>query len=159
MSSNEIFKPKNVAAWALKPKQRPFVVSKADYTSPPKDHVAIQVIDVAVNPIDWLMQDNDVFGLKYPTVFGLDVAGAVVELGEGVDDFRIGQRVIAYVYKTRNCYEDSNMIAHDLNTATATATAPATPPTAPSRNTPSSPRTPSPNFPTRSPQPTASCYP
>ena len=43
------------------------------------------------------MQDADVFGLEYPTVFGLDVAGEIYELGDEVDDFHVGQRVIAYV--------------------------------------------------------------
>lgn len=95
MAGNEFFKPKNVAAWALKAKTRPLTVSKADYTSPPKHHVAIQVVDVAVNPIDWIMQDQDLFGIDYPNVFGQDVAGEVVEVGDKVDDFKVGQRVIA----------------------------------------------------------------
>jgi len=97
-------RPKNVAAWALKPKGRPLVVSNAPYVSPPKDHVAIQVFDVAVNPIDWIIQDSDTFGLKYPTVFGLDVAGEIIEVGEGVKDFHTGQRVIAHCngYSTKN---------------------------------------------------------
>ncbi|KAK5172997.1 uncharacterized protein LTR77_003119 [Saxophila tyrrhenica] len=96
MSGNEIFKPRNVAAWALKRKDRPLVVSKADYTSPPKDYVAIKVFDAAVNPIDWIMQDEDIFGIDYPTVFGMDVAGEIVEVGDKVDEFKIGQRVIAH---------------------------------------------------------------
>ncbi len=96
MADNEIFKPKNVAAWALNRKQRPLVVSKATYTSPPKDHVTIQVFDVAVNPIDWIMQDGDIFDIKYPNVFGLDVAGEIVEAGDKVEGFRVGQRVIAH---------------------------------------------------------------
>jgi len=88
-------KPKNVAAWALKAKQRPLVVSNAPYTSPPKNYVTIQVIDVAVNPIDWIIQDRDIFSSKYPTVFGLDAAGEIIEVGENVDDLHVGQRVIA----------------------------------------------------------------
>ena len=92
-----MWKPKNVAAWALKPKQRPLVVSNAPYTSPSKGEVTIQVIDVAVNPIDWILQDSDLFNSTYPAVFGSDVAGDIVEIGEDVDDLHIGQRVIAYV--------------------------------------------------------------
>jgi len=91
-------KPKNVAAWALKPKQRPLVVSSAPYTSPSKGEVTVQVIDVAVNPIDWILQDSDLFGATYPTVFGSDVAGDIVEVGEGVDGLHVGQRVIAYAF-------------------------------------------------------------
>jgi NADPH:quinone reductase-like Zn-dependent oxidoreductase len=97
MAGNEFFKPKNVAAWALKPKDRPLVVSKAPYTSPPENHVTIQVVDAAVNPIDWIMQDEDLFGIDYPNVFGQDIAGEIIEVGDKVDEFKIGQRVIAFV--------------------------------------------------------------
>lgn len=95
MDKYVVRQPHNVAAWALKPKDRPLVVSSAPYSSPPKGHVAIQVIDVAVNPIDWIMQDTDLFALKYPVIFGSDIAGDVVEVGDEVDDLHAGQRVIA----------------------------------------------------------------
>lgn len=85
----------NTAAWALRPKIRPFVVSSAPYQSPPAGYVAIRVHCVAINPIDWIMQDTDIFGAHYPTVFGSDLAGEVIEFGEGVEGLSIGQRVIA----------------------------------------------------------------
>lgn len=88
-------KPHNAAAWALKPKQRPLVVSAAPYASPPHGHVAIEVHCVAANPIDWIVQDQDIFNIKYPAVLGTDVAGKIVEVGAGVKGFRPGERVIA----------------------------------------------------------------
>jgi NADPH:quinone reductase-like Zn-dependent oxidoreductase len=97
MSGNEIFKPHNVAAWALKEKQRPLVVDSAPYTSPPKGNVVVKVKDVAINPIDWLVQSEATFPINYPNIFGEDVSGEIVEVGEGVDEFKIGQRVIAYI--------------------------------------------------------------
>lgn len=89
--------PHNSAAWALKPKSRPFVVSSAPYTPPPPGYVAIKVVAVAVNPIDWVMQDQNPpgFGASYPAVFGSDVAGEVVQVGEGVGGLRVGEKVIA----------------------------------------------------------------
>lgn len=87
--------PKNVAAWALKPKTRPLTVSAAPYTKPPKGHVVIKTYDVAVNPVDWLLQDEDVFKSKYPTIFGQDIAGEIAEVAQDVKDFQLGQRVIA----------------------------------------------------------------
>lgn len=84
----------NVAAWALKAKSRPLVVSNAPYALPPAGHLTIKVSAVAINPIDWIMQDSDLFNLSYPAVFGLDMAGEVAYLGEGVD-FKLGQKVIA----------------------------------------------------------------
>ena len=86
---------KNAAAWALKPKQRPLVVSSAPYASPPEGHVAIEVHCVAVNPIDWILQDQNIFNLKYPAVLGSDVAGKIVEVGANVKDLKVGDRVIA----------------------------------------------------------------
>ena len=88
-------KPHNTAAWALKRNGRPFVVSSAPYSSPPNDHVVVQVRCVAINPIDWILQDQDFFGLKYPAIMGLDIAGEIVEVGSGVNDLKVGQRVIA----------------------------------------------------------------
>ncbi|KAJ4351830.1 uncharacterized protein N0V89_007174 [Didymosphaeria variabile] len=88
--------PHNAAAWALKPKTRPLVVSSAPYKSPPADFVTIKVHSVAVNPIDWIMQDQDVFRAKYPTIFGSDLAGTIAEVGASVHSLRVGQRVIAH---------------------------------------------------------------
>jgi NADPH:quinone reductase-like Zn-dependent oxidoreductase len=86
--------PKNVAAWALKPKSRPLIVSNAAYALPPTGHLTIKVAAVAINPIDWIMQDSDLFNLTYPAIFGIDIAGEVVYVGEGVG-FKVGERVIA----------------------------------------------------------------
>ncbi|KAK5108644.1 hypothetical protein LTR62_008135 [Meristemomyces frigidus] len=92
-----INRPKhNLAAWQLKANRRPFVVGNAPYTSPPPNHVVVQVIDVAINPIDWILQEDDIFGLKYPAILGSDIAGEIVEVGEGVQDLHAGQRVIAH---------------------------------------------------------------
>lgn len=56
----------------------------------------IKVFDVAINPIDWMVQENqDLKRTEYPTVLGEDVAGQVVEVGDGVVDLRIGERVVA----------------------------------------------------------------
>jgi NADPH:quinone reductase-like Zn-dependent oxidoreductase len=41
------------------------------------------------------MQDTDIFGAKYPAIFGSDLAGEVVETGEGVGSLKVGQKVIA----------------------------------------------------------------
>ena len=44
--------------------------------------------------------------MEYPAIFGRDAAGEILEVGEDVTDFRVGQRVIAYA-STRDlslCY-------------------------------------------------------
>ena len=88
---------KNVAAWALNAKSRPLVVRDAPYALPLAGYLTIQVSAVAVNPIDWIMQDSDLFNITYPAIFGMDIAGEVAYVGDEVDGFELGQRVIAYV--------------------------------------------------------------
>lgn len=43
------------------------------------------------------MQDQDIFGARYPAIFGSDVAGEVMQTGQGVYHLQVGQKVIAYV--------------------------------------------------------------
>ncbi|OQN98935.1 hypothetical protein B0A48_15281 [Cryoendolithus antarcticus] len=93
--ATEAGKYHNAAAWALKPESRPLVVSSAPYTLPPPGHVVIEVHSVAVNPIDHIMQDSDLFHIKYPAIFGGDIAGHIVEVGDKVSDMKVGTRVIA----------------------------------------------------------------
>jgi NADPH:quinone reductase-like Zn-dependent oxidoreductase len=42
------------------------------------------------------MQDTPYFKFPYPWIFGVDVAGTIVQLGSGVTRFKIGQRVIGH---------------------------------------------------------------
>jgi NADPH:quinone reductase-like Zn-dependent oxidoreductase len=42
------------------------------------------------------MQDAPYISLKYPAIFGTDVAGTVVQVGTNVTRFKIGQRVIGH---------------------------------------------------------------
>lgn len=54
---------------------------------------------VAVNVIDWRIQSSgDLMftHLKYPFVLGFDTAGEVVNVGEGVKRFDVGDRVVGY---------------------------------------------------------------
>jgi NADPH:quinone reductase-like Zn-dependent oxidoreductase len=88
--------PTNYAAWQVAAQQAPFEVKEAPYpdTVPP-GWIAIKSRAVAINPVDVACQKRDVFKMKYPTIFGCDVAGEVVEVGEGVAHIVKGQRVIA----------------------------------------------------------------
>ncbi|KAK9775349.1 putative Enoyl reductase (ER) domain-containing protein [Seiridium cardinale] len=95
--------PANFATWMLAPKQR-FQVKEAPYPTPGLLEIAVKNRAVAVNPIDWILQDqgtNVTFGwIKYPFIFGSDVAGEVVEVGSGVTRFKVGDRVVGQALST-----------------------------------------------------------
>ncbi|KAH0014221.1 oxidoreductase, partial [Aureobasidium melanogenum] len=88
--------PSNTAAWQPKPGV-PYEIKDAPYTSPPADCVVIKNHAVALNPIDFLLQDKAYFPtLSYPTILGLDIAGEVVEVGsEASSRLQLGDRVLA----------------------------------------------------------------
>ncbi|GFF57366.1 zinc-binding alcohol dehydrogenase domain-containing protein cipB [Aspergillus udagawae] len=88
--------PKNQAAWIPAKKARPFKVGDAPYTPPGSGQVVVKNTAVAINPFDWVLQfiGPAVAGyIKYPFIFGTDVAGEVVEVGPDVERFQVGDRV------------------------------------------------------------------
>lgn len=94
--------PTNTAAWLLA-RQAPLVVKSAPYTHPREGEIVVKNRAVAINPVDWGIQ---VLGtllfswLKYPIILGGDLAGEVVEVGEGVTRFSIGDRVLGLALGT-----------------------------------------------------------
>jgi NADPH:quinone reductase-like Zn-dependent oxidoreductase len=99
--------PSNVALW-LSAKRSRLEVKPAPYPAPRDNEIVVRNRAVAVNPVDALMQSigDLVFPwLKYPAIFGSDVAGEVVEIGSAVTRFRVGDRVLGHAAgtdKTRN---------------------------------------------------------
>jgi NADPH:quinone reductase-like Zn-dependent oxidoreductase len=102
--------PDNRAAWQPAKKEPSLKVASAPYKSPPADGVVVKTRAVAVNPIDWLIQDKgDLMftWLKYPFIFGLDVAGEVVEVGKNAQGrFKVGDRVVGFARGTEKDVND-----------------------------------------------------
>ncbi|MDX2077340.1 MAG: NAD(P)-dependent alcohol dehydrogenase [bacterium] len=64
--------------------------------TPEKGQVLVQVMAAGVNPADWRFRDGQFKAFvraKFPFVSGLEVAGIVKAVGEGVTRFKIGERV------------------------------------------------------------------
>ncbi|KAJ2932483.1 hypothetical protein H1R20_g4578, partial [Candolleomyces eurysporus] len=61
---------------------------------PGNDEVLVKIRSAALNPADWKIQKDPSFLKEYPILLGTDIAGEVVELGEGVTQFAIGDRVL-----------------------------------------------------------------
>ena len=78
---------------SLESKHGQFVVKAADTGKPGPGEVLIKVESAALNPLDWKIQAVGIFVETYPAVLGFDAAGTIVQLGEGVSSFAVGDRV------------------------------------------------------------------
>lgn len=90
--------PENQAAWLIASKATPLEVGPAPYTPPGPGQLVVRNAAIGINPIDWLKQflgDSILPHIRYPTIFGEDVSGTVIAIGEGVTRFRVGDRVLA----------------------------------------------------------------
>ncbi len=58
--------------------------------------VLIKVHAAGVNPVDWKVREGflkDFKPAKFPLTLGMDFSGEIIEVGEGVKDFKIGDEV------------------------------------------------------------------
>lgn len=85
----------NKAAWLTERKAKPFKVDHAPMPTPEADEVVVKNSAVAVNPVDWKIQEAGYFVEKFPNILGTDVAGEIVEVGSSVTNFKKGDRVLA----------------------------------------------------------------
>jgi NADPH:quinone reductase-like Zn-dependent oxidoreductase len=84
----------NEAAW-LKKANTPLEVGEAPMPTAELGELIIRNAAVAVNPLDYHMQNLGVFVQQWPAVLGCDVAGTVHEVGSGAESrFKKGDRVI-----------------------------------------------------------------
>ena len=99
----------NTAAW-LGPKRARLAVASAPYTPPGPDEIVVHNRAVAINPLDWILQEVGSIiypWLKYPFVLGSDVAGQVVAVGAAVTRFSVGDRVLGQATGTDKDENDS----------------------------------------------------
>src|SRR5580704_13187562 len=70
---------------------------------PGPGEVLVLVAATSVNPIDYKRRaglTKDFYPLKFPSLIGVDIAGTVVKIGPGVDDFSVGDHVFAMADNT-----------------------------------------------------------
>jgi NADPH:quinone reductase-like Zn-dependent oxidoreductase len=77
----------------------PEVLRMAEIERPPVSpgNVVVQVAYASVNPADWKAREGwlaQYFAYEFPFVVGFDAAGIVAEVGAGVEDLAVGDRVV-----------------------------------------------------------------
>ncbi|KAG8640377.1 chloroplast envelope quinone oxidoreductase homolog [Manihot esculenta] len=68
--------------------------------TPRKDEILLKLEATSINPIDWKVQKGllrPFLPRKIPHIPGTDVAGEVLEVGPGVRNFKIGDKVVAKI--------------------------------------------------------------
>jgi NADPH:quinone reductase-like Zn-dependent oxidoreductase len=89
--------------------------------------VLVRVLAASINPVDYKMRSGEAkerFPVTFPGIIGRDLAGIVREVGEGVTDFKEGDRVFALANHTyaELCVVKAEELAHipeGLDTSTA----------------------------------------
>ncbi|KAM1349762.1 hypothetical protein EV1_003779 [Malus domestica] len=65
--------------------------------APKKNEVLLKLEAVSLNPVDWKIQKGELrplFPRKFPQIPVTDVAGEVVEVGQGAKKFKVGDKVV-----------------------------------------------------------------
>ena len=89
--------------------EAPITITAIDKPELKKDAVLIKVHAASLNPIDGVLRSGalkDSMPLSFPHVMGFDVSGEIVEIGEDVRRFKVGDAVFA-----RPTQEDAGAIA------------------------------------------------
>ncbi|KAI9771425.1 MAG: hypothetical protein M1840_002045 [Geoglossum simile] len=68
-------------------------VDTLDKPVPGPGQILVRSIAAAMNPVDPMMQSTGILIPAFPTVLGCDASGIVEEVGQGVEGFRVGDRV------------------------------------------------------------------
>jgi NADPH:quinone reductase-like Zn-dependent oxidoreductase len=97
--------------------RKPFQVVSAPYTSPDENQVVVKSAAVAINPIDYELQDVGKTVLPhvtFPLALGFDVAGEVVEIVSRVTQFKVGDRVVGAALGSSQTVDDATQSAFQL---------------------------------------------
>ncbi|KAG1781758.1 chaperonin 10-like protein [Suillus placidus] len=79
------------------PKKRGnFKVGSRSISSPGTGQLLVKIRSAALNPVDYKIRDTGISVTHCPVISGVDIAGIVQELGEGVENFRKGNKVLAH---------------------------------------------------------------
>jgi NADPH:quinone reductase-like Zn-dependent oxidoreductase len=70
-----------------------YIVGDVPVPKPGKGEVLLKIIATSLNPVDWFIKKYGLFIEKFPAILGLDLAGVVEDVGEGVSEWTRGDKV------------------------------------------------------------------
>lgn len=85
----------NISA-VLKDAKARLTIEDRQIPKPGASELLVKNYALAINPLDWKMQDEGFLIDSYPTIVGADISGTVEEVGSGVSHFKKGDRVAAF---------------------------------------------------------------
>ncbi|KAI0378562.1 GroES-like protein [Hypomontagnella monticulosa] len=80
----------------------PFALVTAPIPKPGAHTVCIRPRAVSLNPIDWKNLHFGALVQSWPTVLGIEGAGIVESVGDGVSSFKPGDEVMSWVHRTQD---------------------------------------------------------
>ncbi|KAH9830787.1 chaperonin 10-like protein [Rhodofomes roseus] len=75
-------------------KHSPFALGTAPIYKPGPGDFLVRIESTGLNPADWAIQAYGMIIEKYPAILGIDIAGTVADVGEGVTRFKKGDRIL-----------------------------------------------------------------
>ncbi|KAF9555154.1 GroES-like protein [Agrocybe pediades] len=88
--------PSTQKALFLEKKFGEFVIRETGVYTPGPGELLVKIKSTSLNPADWKIQKNGILVQEFPAILGSDIAGDVEEVGEGVKEFKKGDRVFAH---------------------------------------------------------------
>jgi len=86
--------PSQQKALILPSKQGAFVVGDFAVPTPGPGQLLVKIQSTGLNPVDWKVQIDGIIVEDFPAILGLDAAGIVETIGEGVTGFAKGDKVV-----------------------------------------------------------------
>ena len=83
-------------------------VTEVPAPAPGPGEVLVKVAAAALNPLDLMLitgAAKDLYPIQHPLIVGMDSAGTIAEVGEGVTDYTPGDPVLAFVGNTGSIAE------------------------------------------------------
>jgi len=87
------FQSQTQQALVLEGPSGPFTIHRISIPSPRSGEVVVKVHSAGLNPADWKIPKYHILVDEFPAIIGSDIAGEIVQVGENVSGFKIGDKV------------------------------------------------------------------